>query len=88
MRYRAVLIVPNATRDTKPYQSIGNILTDLEDWARKVLPKAPEGSEVVIYESIEKPVARFTRDLTGTPVQSDRGIVSAARAADAIAGGK
>lgn len=69
MKYRALLIVPNATRETKPEQAIGNVQSDMEQWAEKTLAKAPAGSEVVIYESIEKPVARFTKNLTGEAIK-------------------
>lgn len=69
MKYRALLIVPNATRETKPEQSLGNVLSHLEDWAQKTLVKAPADSEVVIFETVEKPVARFTKNLTGEAVK-------------------
>lgn len=66
MKYRALLIVPDATRETKPEQVYGDTLAALEGWASMKIADAPAGSEVVIYETIERPVSRFTLNLDGT----------------------
>jgi len=59
MKYRALLIVPNRTRETKPEQALGASLVDLENWARMIIKHAEPGSEVVIYETVERPVCRI-----------------------------
>jgi len=65
MKYRALLIDPQANRETKPEQSISNSLKDLEQWAAKVLAGRASEVSVVIYESYERVVREFRPDLTG-----------------------
>ena len=69
VKYRAVLIEPDTTRETKPEQIFGPLVEPLECWARSRLQKAADGSSVAIYETIEKPVRFFSKstDLAGQP---------------------
>jgi hypothetical protein len=77
VRYRAVLIVPEGLSQERAVQSYGNSVAELQKWAclkkeslegaAGVLESAPRGSYVIVYESLERPVAKFTRtaDLAG-----------------------
>jgi hypothetical protein len=69
VKYRAVLIEPEATRETKPDQIFGPTIGPLEAWAKSRLQSAPDGSSVGIYETFEKPVRLFvkTSNLAGEP---------------------
>ena len=70
MRYRAVLVEPDATRETKPDQIFGPTIEPLEAWAKSRLQKAPDGSSIGIYETFEKPVRLFVKrsNLAGEPI--------------------
>jgi len=75
MKYRAVIQYTNGASG-KPYQSFGERLDLLKEWCRIRVRKEvdgtpqPDGTEAVIYESIEKPVFRAVKssDLTNEPV--------------------
>jgi hypothetical protein len=70
VKYRAVLIEVDATRETKPQQCFGPTIEPLEIWAKARLQQATDGSYVAIFEIIEKPVRHFTKtsDLAGQAV--------------------
>lgn len=75
-KYRAVIQYPNWTRESKPYQQLGNKLDVLEEWCRIRVQKdpdgdpQPDGTEAVIYETIERPVflVQKSSDAAGGPV--------------------
>lgn len=57
MKYRAILIDPSATRETKPEQSLSDSPAILEEWAIQTLSGRPNkpGYEVHIMRTVEQP---------------------------------
>lgn len=60
MRYSAKLLTP--VPEERPKQVLGSSRGSLDHWAKAVLATAPEGSEVVIYESRETELTRYAKD--------------------------
>jgi hypothetical protein len=77
MKYRAVLIEPEATRETKPQQLFGPTVEPLEQWATSTLRNSPDESIILIFETIERPVRQFTKtsDLSGSPSIDSRPVL-------------
>jgi hypothetical protein len=74
VKYRAIVITPNWSRDSKPLQKFGENRADLEQWCRNILNDQPDKSEAVIFEQTEKPVFRTmkTTNLANEPVVTEK----------------
>jgi hypothetical protein len=63
LKYHAVMVVPDGTPETKGAQSFGGSLENEIQWAKGILPLHKDATEVIVYEMIERPVARVRRAL-------------------------
>lgn len=79
-KFRAVVLYP-AGAAGKPFQIFGEDRGPMEEWCRSRARKEPDGAaqpdgtEAVIYETIERPVFRVRKrtDLQGEPTVDDVG---------------
>lgn len=63
LKYHALVVNSKAGPDTKGDQSFGGNLEAQIQWARGALKQNDAADEVVVYEIIERPVARVRRSL-------------------------
>lgn len=69
MKYRAVLIDPKATPETRAVQEFSSSLKILEDWGTAILAQHNDPDKsVMIYETIERPVRAL--HINGAVVES------------------